>query len=405
VTTLVSAIGELVTNDPTNPDGDGTQLGIIRDAAVAIEDGRLAWVGRRSHAQPTDEAVDLNGRAVIPGFVDSHTHLMFAGDRASEFAARMAGTPYEAGGIATTVAATRQADDGALRANMRRLWSEMLTSGTTTVEVKSGYGLTVDDEARSLVIARELTTDTTYLGAHVVPVEYRDRRDEYLDLVCGQMLQACAPHSRWIDVFCDRGAFDLDETEAVLDAGATAGLTPRLHAHQLSATGAIQLGVARDAASVDHCNHLSDDDVDALATSDTVATVLPGADFSTRSRHADARRLLDAGATVAIATDCNPGTSYTTSMPFCVAVAVRDMRLTPAEALWSATAGGAKALRRDDVGVLRVGARADFAVLDAPSHVHLAYRPGVAIVAHTWKDGTPILASSEDRCARPPDHR
>jgi imidazolonepropionase len=197
----------------------------------------------------------------------------------------------------------------------------------------------------------------------------------------------CAPNARWIDVFCDRGAFDLDETAAILDAGAAAGLMPRLHAHQLSATGAIRLAVDRGAASVDHCNHLSDDDVDALAGAGTVATVLPGADFSTRSPYADARRLLDAGATVAIATDCNPGTSFTTSMPFCVAVAVRDMWMTPAEALWAATAGGAKALRRDDVGVLRVGARADFAVLDAPSHLHLAYRPGVALLTATWKDG------------------
>lgn len=403
MTTLFTGITELVTNDSTNSDGDGSELGIIRDAALVVDRGRVVWVGRKSTAQPADDAVDLGGRAVVPGFVDSHTHLVFAGDRSSEFAARMAGTPYAAGGIATTVAATRQADDDALRANMRWLWSEMLASGTTTVEVKSGYGLTVADEARSLTIARELTDETTFLGAHVVPAEYRDRRDDYVALVCGEMLKACAPNARWIDAFCDRGAFDLDETATILDAGAKAGLLPRLHAHQLSTTGAIPLAVERNAASVDHCNHLSDDDVDALAGSSTVATVLPVADFSTRSPYADARRLLDAGVTVAIATDCNPGTSYTTSMPFCIAVAVRDMRLTPAEALRAATAGGAKALRRDDVGMLRVGARADFAVLNAPSHVHLAYRPGVPLVALTCKDGrrhdrtdeSPLLASSE----------
>lgn len=391
-TTVLTGIAELVTNDPTHPDGDGTPLGVIRDAALAIKGERVVWAGREADARPGDESVDVGGRAVIPGFVDSHTHLVFAGDRSVEFAARMAGTPYAAGGIATTVAATRQADDKTLRANVSRLWLEMLSSGTTTVEVKSGYGLTVDDEARSLAIAREVTNETTFLGAHVVPIEYRDRRDEYVKLVCGEMLQACAPNARWIDVFCDRGAFDLSETAAILDAGVAAGLMPRLHAHQLSATGVIRLGVERDAASVDHCNHLSDDDIDALADSGTVATVLPSADFSTRSPYADARRLLDAGATVAIATDCNPGTSFTTSMPFCIAVAVRDMRLTPAEALWASTAGGAKALRRDDVGVLRAGTRADLAVLNAPSHIHLAYRPGVALIAGTWKDGAATVA-------------
>jgi imidazolonepropionase len=388
MTTLFTGVAELVTNDPTHPDGDGSPLGVIPDAAFAVDGGRVSWVGTRADSQPTDDAVDFDGRAVIPGFVDSHTHLVFAGDRSSEFAARMAGIPYEAGGIATTVDATRQADDATLRANMNRLWSEMLASGTTTVEAKSGYGLTVRDEARCLAIARELTNETTFLGAHVVPNEYRGRRDAYVELLCDEMLRTCAPNARWVDVFCDRGAFDLDETAAILDAGVAAGLGPRLHAHQLSRTGAIALGVDRGAASVDHCNQLSDDDIDALAGSATVATVLPGADFSTRSRYAEARRLLDARAVVAIATDCNPGTSYTTSMPFCVAVAVRDMRLTPAEALWAATAGGAKALRRDDVGVLRAGARADFAVLDAPSHVHLAYRPGVAVVMQTWKDGS-----------------
>jgi len=387
MTALYTGVAELVTNDPTHPDADGSALGVIRDAAFAVDGGRVTWVGRRVDSQPADDAIDLGGRAVIPGFVDSHTHLVFVGDRSPEFVARMSGIPYEAGGIVTTVAATRRADDVALRANIQRLWSEMLVSGTTTVEIKSGYGLTVADESRSLVIARELTNDTTFLGAHVVPDEYRGRRDEYVALVCGEMLTACAPNARWIDVFCDRGTFDLDEAAAILDAGVASGLTPRLHAHQLSRTGAIGLGVERGAASVDHCNHLSDDDVDALASSETVATVLPGADFSTRSPYADARRLLDAGAVVAIATDCNPGTSYTTSMPFCLAVAVREMRMTPAEALWAATAGGAKALRRDDVGAMRVGARADFAELDAPSYVHLAYRPGVVLVAQTWKDG------------------
>jgi imidazolonepropionase len=381
-------IAMLVTNDPANDAGDGSMLGVVDDASIVIDDDTVAWVGHQSHAPDADERVDLDGQTVIPGFVDSHSHLIFAGDRATEFAARMAGTPYTAGGIATTVAATRAASTGDLRLNARRLVAEMAASGTTTVEIKGGYGLTTADEVRCQSIAHELTSDSTYLGAHVVPDEYRDRRDDYVALVAGQMLESCASNARWIDVFCDRGAFDVDEARVILQAGIAKGLLPRLHAHQLSRTGAVGLGVSLDAASVDHCNEMSDDDLDALAGSSTVATVLPGADFSTRSRYADTRRMVDAGIVVAIASDCNPGTSYTTSMPFCIAVAVREMRLTPAEALWSATAGGAKALRRNDIGVLAVGNRADLAVIAAPSYVHLAYRPGVALVSATWKSGS-----------------
>jgi imidazolonepropionase len=344
-------------------------------------------VGDAGGAPPADDRVDVGGSAVLPGFVDSHTHLVFAGDRASEFASRMAGKPYTAGGIRTTVAATRAATDDTLRANVRRLATEARRSGTTTMECKSGYGLTVDDERRALVVAREVTRETTFLGGHVVPAEYADRRDAYVELVRTAMLDACAPHSRWVDVFCDRGAFDGDQTRAILEAGRARGLVPRVHAGQLEAGPGVEIAVDLGAASADHLNHLSDADVDALAASDTVATVLPGADFSTRSPYAPARRLIDAGATVAIASDCNPGTSYTTSMPFCIAVAVRDMRMTVEEAVWAATAGGARALRRDDVGTLRVGSRADLAVLDAPSYVHLAYRPGVALVRETWRDG------------------
>jgi imidazolonepropionase len=380
-------IAMLVTNDPANDAGDGSALGVIHDASMVIESDRVAWVGHQTDAPDADVLVDFDGQTVIPGFVDSHSHLVFGGDRSEEFAARMAGIPYTAGGIASTVAATRAADSEALRANARRLVAEMAASGTTTVEIKGGYGLTTHDEVRGQSIAHELTPESTFLGAHVVPAEYRDRRDDYVALVAGEMLDACAPSARWIDVFCDRGAFDIDEARLVLEAGVAKGLLPRLHAHQLSRTGAVELGVVLDAASVDHCNEMTDDDFDMLAGSSTVATVLPGADFSTRSRYADARRMIDAGVVVAIATDCNPGTSYTTNMPFCIAVAVREMRLTPAEALWSATAAGARALRRDDIGVLAVGKHADLAVIAAPSYVHLAYRPGVALVSATWKSG------------------
>ena len=368
---LVTNIGELVTNGP---------LGILHDAALVADAGRVAWVGAARGAPAADDLVDAGGGAVIPGFVDSHTHLVFAGDRASEFVARIKGEPYTSGGIATTVAATRAADDGTLRANLARLVAEACRQGTTTCEIKSGYGLSIKDEERSLRLAREVTPETTFLGAHVVPAEHRDRPEEYVALVTGPMLAAAAPHARWVDVFCERGAFDADAARSVLRAGMAAGLLPRVHANQLGPGPGVALAVELGAASADHCTHLSEQDVDALAASDTVATLLPGAEFSTRSPYPDARRLLDAGVTVALATDCNPGSSYTTSMPLCIALAVREMRMTPTEALWAATAGGARALRRDDIGCLVTGARADLAVLDAPSHVHLAYRPGVPLV-------------------------
>ncbi|MEU1744831.1 imidazolonepropionase [Micromonospora arida] len=391
---LVDNIGELVTNGA----GEGP-LGIRRNAAVLVEEGRVVWVGPSAYAPAADHHVDAGGAAVLPGFVDSHAHLVFAGDRAAEFAARMAGQPYTGGGIRTTVGATRAATDDELRATVRRLRGEALRQGTTTMEIKSGYGLTVADEARSLRIAAETSTETTFLGAHVVPAEYADRPDDYVGLVCGPMLAAAVPYAKWIDVFCEQGAFDVDHARAILACGQAAGLGVRLHANQLGPGPGVQLGVELGAASVDHCTHLSDADVDALASTrmdstsgsgtTTVATLLPGAEFSTRSPYPDARRLLDAGVTVALATDCNPGSSYTSSMPFCVALAVREMRMTPAEAVWAATAGGARALRRDDIGVLTPGARADLVVLDAPSHLHLAYRPGVPLIRQVIRNGVP----------------
>jgi imidazolonepropionase len=373
---LIDSIGELVTND-------GAGLGLRRDAAIVVDSDRIVWVGSTSDAPQADERIDAGGAAVIPGFVDSHAHLVFAGDRAAEFEARMSGARYDGGGIGTTVAATRNASDDELRARLSGLLAEMRRQGTTTVEVKSGYGLTVNDEARSLRLAAEVTPETTFLGAHVVPAEFAGRADEYVALVTGPMLAACAPHARWVDVFCEPGsahAFDGDQARAVLEAGRDAGLGLRVHANQLSAGPGVQLAVELGAASADHCTHLGAADVDALAGGTTVATLLPGVEFSTRSPYPDARRLLDAGVTLALATDCNPGSCFTSSMAFCIALAVREMRMTPAEALWSATAGGAAALRRPDVGHLAPGARADLAVLDAPSFRHLAYRPGVPLV-------------------------
>ncbi|MEV6725755.1 imidazolonepropionase [Streptomyces xanthochromogenes] len=383
-TTLVRNIASLVTNDPEREDGP---LGLVEDAALVIEGERIAWAGRTAEAPDADDVVDARGRAVIPGFVDSHSHLVFAGDRTQEFNARMSGRPYRAGGIRTTVTATRGASDEALGANVARYLAEALRQGTTTQETKSGYGLTVEDEARALRIAAEHTDEVTYLGAHIVAPEYADDPAAYVALVTGEMLDACAPYARWIDVFCEKGAFDGDQARAVLTAGRAKGLLARVHANQLTYGPGVQLAVELDAASADHCTHLTDADVDALANSTTVATLLPGAEFSTRAQWPDARRLLDAGATVALSTDCNPGSSFTSSMPFCIALAVRDMGMTPDEALWSATAGGAAALRRTDIGRLTPGARADLAFLDAPSHVHLAYRPGVPLVGEVWRAG------------------
>jgi imidazolonepropionase len=383
--TVLTNIAALVTNDPSL--GDGSPIGLIQDAAVVIDGDRIVWVGESSKAPATDNAVDAGGRAAIPGFVDSHSHLVFAGDRTQEFNARMSGRPYSAGGIRTTVAATRAATDAELSANVARYMAEALRQGTTTLETKSGYGLTTADESRALRIAREHTDEVTYLGAHIVPPEHAADPAAYVALVTGEMLDAAAPYARWIDVFCEKGAFDGDQARAILTAGKAKGLHPRIHANQLSYGPGVRLAVELDAASADHCTHLTDADIDALAQGRTVATLLPGAEFSTRAEWPDARRLLDAGATVALSTDCNPGSSFTSSMPFCVALAVRDMGMTPDEAIWSATAGGAEALRRDDIGRITPGARADLALIDAPSHVHLAYRPGVPLVSSVWRGG------------------
>ena len=383
--TLLTGIAELVTNDNLLDGADHSEhLGRLCNAAIVVQDGLIAWVGPAAQAPEADEQRDLGGRAVVPGFVDSHSHLVFAGDRSAEFAARMTGVPYDGGGIANSVRATRAASDEELRTLVAARVAEMRAQGTTTVEIKGGYGLSVKDEVRSLRIAAEFTSETTFLGAHVVPPEYVDRRPEYVALVTGEMLAACAPHARWIDVFCEprsAHAFTEDEARVVLSAGRDAGLGLRVHGNQLGHGPGVRLAVELGAASVDHCTFLSEADIEELAAASgtTVATLLPGVEFSTRSPYPDARRLLDAGVSIALATDCNPGTCYSSSMPFVLALAVREMGLTPAEALRAATVGSAKSLRLNDIGAIRPGSRADMTVLEAPSYLHLSYRAGVPI--------------------------
>lgn len=413
--TLITGISELWTldpaiDDPARPGGVSDEQ-VRPDAALVIEDGTVAWTGPAAQAPSADTTEDLGGRSVLPGWVDSHSHLVFDGDRAAEFEARMAGRAYEAGGIGVTTDATRAASPQHLAALVRARIAEAVAGGTTTLETKTGYGLTVEHELEAALLVSELVEageldEGTFLGAHLVPGEFAGRAEEYVDLVTGEMLAAVAPHVRWIDVFCEEGAFDIAQSERVLRAGAEAGLGLRVHGNQLGRSGGVALATELGAASVDHVNHLAPADIEALAATTarpiaagdapgrlavdsgpTVATVLPACDLSTRAPLAPARDLLDAGAAVAIASNCNPGTSYTSAMSFCVATAVLQMHLSLAEAIRAATRGGALALRRSDVGHLAVGARADLHVLDAPAAIHLAYRPGMPLTHQVWRAG------------------
>jgi imidazolonepropionase len=375
---LLTNIGELLTNDPSL--GDESAVGRLTNAALVLDDGVVAWVGLAANAPSCDHVDDVDGRAVLPGFVDSHTHLVFAGERSDEFEARMAGDRYDGGGIRRTVEATNGASRDDLEAATKVRLAALRRGGVTTVEMKSGYALTVEGEARLVSIAAALTDEVTFLGAHVVPDEFAGDRDGYVSLVAGAMMRACDA-AGWVDVFCDRGAFSVDEARHVLAAGRRANKRLRLHGNQLGETGGVALAVEMDCASVDHCTHVNDHELALLGSSSTVATLLPSAEFSTKSPYPNARRFLDAGVTVALATDCNPGSSYVTSMGFVIALAVREMGMTVDEAVWSATGGGAAALRRSDVGHLGLGARGDVVVLDAPRVAHLAYRPGSDLVS------------------------
>ena len=382
--TAFTNIATLVTNDPNIGEGS---LGILHDATVVIEDSQIKFVGKGSQTG-VDNVIDCSGKTLLPGFVDSHTHLIFAGDRSQEFSARSRGEKYTAGGITTTVAATRQASNMDLQNNAQRLLNEALSYGTTTVEIKSGYGLNELDEARSIEIASEFTSETTLLAAHVVPAEFKDDVDGYVDLIVTKIIPVTK--AKWIDVFCDTGAFSEDQSRRILEAGIAKGLIPRIHANQLQRTNAVQLAIELGAASADHLSNSTDADIQALAASQTVATLLPGAEFSTQHEGKLGRKFLDAGASVAIASDCNPGSSYTTSMPFCIAAAVSLMGFNVEEAVHAATLGGAKALRRTDIGKIAPGFMADLALLKTDSYIHLAYRPGVNLVSHTYKSGRAV---------------
>ncbi|MCI1673029.1 MAG: amidohydrolase family protein [Bifidobacterium tibiigranuli] len=488
--TIITGIGQLVTNcvEPLNADAPMTsvgQLGMIEQAAVVVRGEIIEWVGcerdlpteyrclcrhravtqfgneareqteavevntineANRQAETIDEAtneataephhIDLAGRALLPGFVDSHSHLVFGGDRGDEFEARMGGQQYDGGGILRTVRATRAASEDMLTDRALALLREARAQGTTTMEIKSGYGLDVPNEAKLLRVAARFTPETTFLGGHAVPEEYRPAqggddarsgssaphfgdRDDYVRLVCGPMLDAVVRegNARWSDVFCEPHspyAFDGDETRMMLTAAKQRGLGIRVHGAQLGPGPGARIACELGAASVDHCTFLTDDDLDALAATwlgkqrgawaevpaetssaasskmqpaasalerqyGTVATYLPAVEFSTKQPYPDMRRAIAAGVPIAIASDCNPGTCFSDSMPFAIAIAVREMGLTIAQAVWAATAGGALALRRRDIGVIRTGAKAGFALVDAPSYAHIAYRPGVPI--------------------------
>jgi len=382
--TAFTNIATLVTNEPNIGEGS---LGILHDATVVIEDDLITFVGNGSQSG-VDHMIDCSGQTLLPGFVDSHTHLIFAGDRAQEFSARSRGEKYTAGGITTTVEATRRASNLELQKNAQRLLDEALSFGTTTVEIKSGYGLNESDEARSIEIASQFTSETTLLAAHVIPQEFKADVDGYVNLIVNTIIPATK--AKWIDVFCDTGAFTEDQSRRILEAGIAQGLIPRIHANQLQRTNAVQLAIELGAASADHLSNSTDADIRALAASSTVATLLPGAEFSTQHEGKLGRKFLDAGANVAIASDCNPGSSYTTSMPFCIAAAVSLMGFNVEEALFAATLGGAKALRRTDIGKIAPGFRADMALLNSDSYIHLAYRPGVNLISQTYKSGSAV---------------
>lgn len=389
---LLTGIGQLTTNMGRS----------IADAVVAVEDGTITYAGSSQDApDQTGERYDCGGMAVIPGFVDAHTHLVFSGDRSDEFSRRLGGESYAeiaaaGGGILSTVAATRaSSEDELFDMAAARVW-RMIRTGTTTVEIKSGYGLDLETELRQLVVARRIgdvlpvTVKTTFLGGHSVPPEFKDDRGGYIDQLVEDVMPAASPLADYCDVFVEEGIFTVDEARRIFTRGAELGLGARVHAEQLSHTGGAELAADLGAVSADHLDHATEDDARALAAAGVSAVLVPGASYTLRSPQAPGPMLLDHGCNLALATDCNPGTSYFESMAPILSLAVVHMGLTVDQAITAATLGGARSLGFDDRGYIAPGAVADFIVLDAPSATHLVYRPGSDLVSQVFKDGVAV---------------
>lgn len=393
--------GRLVTCDPSLGDGP---LGVIERGALAARGGRVLWAGKESditrsvEVLPDAAEVSAGGRAVIPGLIDCHTHLVFAGDRRSDFAARMRGEPYRSSGITATVEATRAATDEDLTASARKRLDAFLSFGVTTVEAKSGYGLTADQESRLIAIAAALNGDPgqevvpTFLGAHVVPEEFSSDPDGYVKLVVEEMIPAVAGQAVFCDVWCDRGAFSLEQAKTVLEAAKAHRMHLKVHAEQIARTGAAVLAASLGAVSADHLEQATEEDARALADSGTVAVLLPGASMMTSGIFAPARMLIEAGARVALSTDFNPGTSYSENLPLVAALACAHLGMSPEEAILGITRHAAAALAREgEVGSIAPGARCDIAVLKTDHEIDLAYHYGVGLIAAVVRGGLVAL--------------
>lgn len=401
---VLRGVGRLVTC--ARDLGDGV-LGVIERGALAARAGEIVWAGPEADlsgaVEVRDDAVevDAEGRAVLPGFVDAHTHLVFAGDRSEEFAARLRGSLYTTGGVRTTVAATRGATDDELRALARARLDRFALHGVTAVEAKSGYGLTPSNERRMLHLAATLghavDVVNTYLGAHVVPEQYEEDPDDYVEQVLAT-IPTIAGLAEFVDVWCDRGAFTLDQARAILAAGRTAGFGVKIHAEQLAHTGGARLAATMHAASADHLEHATWDDAVALAEAGVVGVLLPGASLMTGSPFAPARMLIERGVRVALSTDFNPGSSYSENIQLVVALACIHLRMTPEEAILGITRHAAAAIAREGTfGSLEPGARADLVVLDAATELDLAYHYGVNLAARVFKGGVEIVSAGTVR--------
>ena len=401
---LVENAGQVVTlkASPGSTDAEG-KLGVFPDGTIAARDGRIVWVGpadqtsRKVSLLPRGKELDASGRVVMPGFIDSHTHLLFAGTREKEFELRLQGASYQeiaakGGGIKSTVEETRRASKEELVAVGKKNLDSMLSLGTTTVEAKTGYGLSTRDEIKMLEALNELDREhpvevvPTFLGAHEIPPEYSGKTEDYVQLVIEEMIPAVAEKklARFCDVFCEKGVFSLEQSRRILETGKRYGMLPKLHADELTPLGGAELAAEIGAASADHLLFVSEKGMEAMAGKGVVATLLPGtAFFLFLGRYAPARQMISKGVTVALATDFNPGSCMTESLPLITTIACTQMRMTPAEAILGITLHAARALRKEkEIGSLEPGTQADLVILDIPDHRHLSYHFGVN---HVWK--------------------